>query len=126
IVAGIETKNIAGATGYIDTNLRAKLRFCINYLRNYDVLYVHVNGLDGAAHLRGPLLKTRMLERVDTELLGPLLGYLERAHAGAWRMAVLPDHYTLSVDGTHHPRPVPVLVAGAGVAGTGASRFTED
>jgi 2,3-bisphosphoglycerate-independent phosphoglycerate mutase len=126
IAAGIETKNIAGATGYIDTNLRAKLRFCINYLRNYDVLYVHVNALDEAAHVRDPVLKARMLERVDGELLGPLVAYLERAHSDSWRIAVLPDHYTLSLDGTHHPRPVPVLIAGAGVAGAGAARFTED
>jgi len=126
IAAGIETKNIAGATGYIDTNLRAKLRFCVNYLRNYDVLYVHVNALDEAAHMRDPVLKTRMLERVDSELLCPLVGYLERAHVDAWRIMVLPDHYTLSLDGTHHPRPVPVLVAGTGIAADPHARFTED
>src|SRR6187200_3469906 len=69
IAAGIETKNIVGATGWVDTNLRAKLRFTVNYLRNYDVVYVHVNALDEAAHMRDPLLKTRMLEAIDEQLL---------------------------------------------------------
>ena len=38
---------------------------------------------------------------------------------------VLPDHYTLSMDGTHHPRPVPVLVAGHGVVPSGDQRYSE-
>jgi len=125
IAAGIETKNIVGATGYIDTNLRAKLRFTINYLRNYDFVYVHVNSLDEAAHMRDPFLKARMLEKLDHELLGPLHAYLEKSHARDWRLMVLPDHYTLSADGTHHPRPVPLLVAGAGVAVDRHQRYTE-
>lgn len=125
IAAGIETKNIVGATGYVDTNLRAKLRFTINYLRNYDFVYLHVNALDEAAHMRDPLLKTRMLEHLDAELLGPLCGYLERNHPDDWRLMLLPDHYTLSHDGTHHPRPVPLVVAGHGVASTGHARLSE-
>ena len=125
LAAGIETKNIAGATGYIDTHLRAKMRFTVNYLRNYDLVYLHVNALDEAGHMRDPELKTRMLENIDGELLAPLTAYLERQHPGAWRIMVLPDHYTLSIDGTHHPRPVPALIAGAGVRATEQPRFTE-
>jgi 2,3-bisphosphoglycerate-independent phosphoglycerate mutase len=125
IAAGIETKNIVGTTGYIDTNMRAKLRFTVNYLRNYDFVYVHVNALDEAAHNRDPKLKTEMLEKLDTEVIGPLVQYLERVHPNDWRLMVLPDHYTLSHDGTHHPRPVPVLVAGAGVQATNQPRYTE-
>jgi len=125
IAAGIETKNIIGTTGYIDTNLRAKLRFTVNYLRNYDFVYVHVNALDEAAHNRDPLLKTKMLEQLDADIIGPLAQYLERVHANDWRLMVLPDHYTLSHDGTHHPRPVPVLVAGAGIRPTNQARYTE-
>ena len=125
IAAGIETKNIVGTTGYIDTNLRAKMRFTINYLRNYDFVYVHVNSLDEAAHNRDPILKTRMLEEVDAQIVGPLMTYLERNHADDWRLMVIPDHYTLSVDGTHHPRPVPVLLAGAGVVATEQQRYSE-
>jgi 2,3-bisphosphoglycerate-independent phosphoglycerate mutase len=125
IAAGIETKNIVGATGFVDTNLRAKMRFAVNYLRNYDFVYVHVNALDEAAHMRDPRLKTRMLEQVDEQLLGPLLAYLDRSHADDFRLMVLPDHYTLSLDGSHHPRPVPVLVAGHGVVPSGVDRFSE-
>lgn len=125
IAAGIETKNIIGTTGYIDTNLHAKMRFTINYLRNYDFVYIHVNSLDEAAHNRDPVLKTQMLEQVDEKIVGPLLAYLERNHADDWRLMVLPDHYTLSIDGTHHPRPVPVLLAGQGVTPTEHGRYTE-
>lgn len=125
IAAGIETKNIVGATGFVDTNLRAKLRFTINYLRNYDVVYVHVNSLDEAAHMRDPFLKARMLEELDSQLLGPLMAYLDKNHARDWRLMVLPDHYTLSHDGTHHPRPVPLLLAGAGIAPDRHQRYSE-
>jgi 2,3-bisphosphoglycerate-independent phosphoglycerate mutase len=125
IAAGIETKNIAGTTGYIDTNLKAKLRFTVNYLRNYDFVYVHVNALDEAAHNRDPQLKTKMLENLDADIIGPLTSYLDRNHADDWRLMILPDHYTLSHDGTHHPRPVPVLVAGAGIVSSNQPRFTE-
>jgi 2,3-bisphosphoglycerate-independent phosphoglycerate mutase len=66
-----------------------------------------------------------MLEQLDRDIIGPLAQYLERTHPDDWRMMVLPDHYTLSHDGTHHPRPVPVLVVGAGVMPTNQSRYTE-
>jgi 2,3-bisphosphoglycerate-independent phosphoglycerate mutase len=125
IAAGIETKNIVGATGYIDTNLRAKLRFTINYLRNYDFVYLHVNSLDEAGHMRDARLKTRMLEKLDAELLGPLLTYLDRNHPDDWRMMVIPDHYTLSIDGTHRPRPVPLVLAGTGIAPDRNARMSE-
>lgn len=125
LAAGLETRHIPGANAYIDTNYRGKLNAALDYLERHDFLFVHVNAPDEEAHKRDVGGKVRSIELLDREIVSPLLDRLEERYPGSFRIALLPDHYTLVSDGTHGAQPVPVAWAGAGVHASGALRLTE-
>ena len=85
---------------------------------------MHVEGPDEAGHQGSAAEKVRALERIDAELLGPLLGGLARL--GPHRVLVAPDHYTPIARRTHVGDPVPYLLWPApGGTPAGAARLTE-
>lgn len=99
-----------GATGYIDTDYTAKARAACAALEQSDLVIVHINAPDEAAHLRQAALKTEALEKTDRLVLTPLLRHL-RAHApNAFSLAVCIDHMTRVTDGKHAPAPPPCLI----------------
>lgn len=112
---GMEAARVDGATGETDTDLGAKCRAAEAALLRHETVAVHVEGTDMAAHRRGPDEKRRMIERIDSELVGPLA-----ARPGV-RLAVTCDHATSSASGRHLPTPVPYLLSDPGVPG----RFSE-
>ncbi len=109
-------ETIPEATGYSDTNLQAKLAYSIRGLQRSDFVYIHVNAADEESHRHSLSGKIAVLERVDRELLGPLVHYLRQHHPGEFRLAFLPDHTTRLSDGQHQPQPVPFLIYGTGIA----------
>ncbi len=123
--AGLDASKVPGATGYSDTNLQAKLEFAQNRLRYHDLAFVHINAPDEEAHRLDPVAKVRILEKIDRELIKPLYHFLESNFAGEYRIAILPDHYTLSKDGTHTDHLVPYLVYGKGIKRDDVRQFTE-
>lgn len=125
LAAGLETRHIPGANAYIDTNYRGKLEATFEYLERHDFLFLHVNAPDEEAHKRDVEGKVRSIELLDREIVSPLLDRLEDRYGGDFRIAILPDHYTLVSDGTHGAQPVPVAWAGRGIVAAGARRLTE-
>jgi len=122
---GMDTREIAGATGYLDTDLKQKLRYAKNFLQHNDLVFIHVNAPDEEAHLHHVENKVRAIERIDHEIVQPLVAFLDERYPGNYRIAILPDHYTRLEDGHHGTEPVPYVVYGAGVAADGAVAFTE-
>jgi 2,3-bisphosphoglycerate-independent phosphoglycerate mutase len=112
-----------GATGDVDTDLRAKLQAAIAEMAGgAGRVVVHVGGPDEAAHRRDPGAVVAALERLDAELLGPLRDAV-RAIGG--RLAVCPDHGTDPATGRHLAAPVPAVVWGAGVDPCGPAAVEE-
>ena len=107
IALGVPTPMVPGATGDVDTDLAAKAAVTLRELQDHERVALHVEGADMAAHRRDPVAKTRFLERLDRELLGPLL-------AAGVDMLVTCDHGTCSGTGRHLADPVPVLVSRGG------------
>ncbi len=106
----------AGATGDIDTDLRAKAQAAIAAIAEGAArVVVHVGGPDEAAHRRDAAAVVDVLERMDGELLAPLHAAVA-AHGG--RLAVCPDHGTDATTGRHEAAPVPAVVWGDGVVAT--------
>jgi 2,3-bisphosphoglycerate-independent phosphoglycerate mutase len=113
----------AGATGDVDTDLRAKAVAAITEIAaGAPRVVVHVGAPDEAAHRRDRAAVVAVLERLDRELLAPLRDVVRAARG---RLAVCPDHGTDPADGRHHGEPVPGLVWGAGVEPGGGPRLTE-
>jgi 2,3-bisphosphoglycerate-independent phosphoglycerate mutase len=108
-LAGLAVIDVPGATGDLDTDYGAKAIAAIAALDAHDLVWVHVEAPDEAAHMGSVAEKVRAIECVDAEVLAPLLA-LEPAPA----VLVLPDHPTPLRTRTHDASPVPFVFAPGG------------
>ncbi len=115
--------DVAGATGYLDTDYAAKGRAGIEALKEFDIVCVHVEAPDEASHEGKALAKVEALERIDTDIVGPIREALKAYPQ--WRMLITPDHRTTLKTRAHAHGPVPFVVAGHGVSAHGQSGYTE-
>jgi len=112
---GWDIIEVEGATGYIDTNYAGKGRAAIEALKSHDLVVVHIEAPDEAAHDGDARAKVRALEAIDREIVGPILKTLE-ASDRPWRILVAPDHETPLDLRTHDREPVPFAMMGTGLA----------
>jgi 2,3-bisphosphoglycerate-independent phosphoglycerate mutase len=95
------------ATGDTDTDLVAKADAAEGAVAaGASRVVVHVGGADEAAHRRDRAAKVSFLERVDRELLAPLVRTARDAGA---ILRVGPDHGCDPRTGAHDPSPAPWL-----------------
>jgi len=123
--AGFRRVDVPGATGYTDTNFRGKGEYALRELAEQDFVLIHVEAPDEAGHNGDAPTKVRSIERIDEEILGPLL---ERARsAGDLGILVLPDHPTPVEIRTHSQEPVPFLFypVPEGLSAFPGKRYTE-
>ena len=93
-------------------------------LADHDLVFVHVEAPDEAAHQADAKAKVHAIEQIDRHIVGPLLEHLE-ASGQPWRILVLPDHPTPCTRRTHAREPVPFAMAGVGVASVLELAFDE-
>ncbi len=124
IYLGLDIIEVPGATGYIDTNFAGKAEYALKALETRDFVLIHVEAPDEAGHNGSAPDKVRSIERIDSEMLTPIL---ERAKAGDLCILVLPDHPTPIKIRTHAQEPVPFVYypAPPSMQGNTASRYTE-
>ena len=114
-LAGMDIIEVAGATGYLDTNYAGKGQAAIEALGANDLVLVHVEAPDEAAHEALVEEKINAIEQIDKHIVGPLLKRLQKERQ--WRIMVLPDHPTPIRLRTHTEQPVPFALAGTGITG---------
>jgi 2,3-bisphosphoglycerate-independent phosphoglycerate mutase len=129
--AGLTVLDVPGATGALDTDYGAKARAALAALEDHEFVWVHVEAPDEASHQGDLTEKIRAIERVDHEVLAPLLGAADPP-----AVMVLPDHHTPLRLRTHAAAPVPFVIAcpprpaptggGAAVAGAGPDAAARD
>jgi 2,3-bisphosphoglycerate-independent phosphoglycerate mutase len=108
-LAGLEIIKVPGATGYIDTNYEGKVSAALSALeKGADIVYLHLEAPDEAAHSGDLALKIKAIELFDQRIVGPILAGLNKYED--WIMLVLPDHTTPVKIRTHHDDPVPFVV----------------
>jgi 2,3-bisphosphoglycerate-independent phosphoglycerate mutase len=114
VYAGMDVPTVPGATGDLHTDFAAKGRAAVAALEDHDFVFVHVEAPDEAAHMGSAAEKVRAIERVDADVLAPLLAASQRP-----AVMVLPDHPTLVRTRTHAAAPVPFVYGqpGDGVSG---------
>jgi 2,3-bisphosphoglycerate-independent phosphoglycerate mutase len=115
--AGFDVIDVPGATGDLDTDYAAKARAAVAALERYDIVWVHVEAPDEAAHMGDLAERIRAIERVDGEVLAPILAAPQRP-----AVLLLPDHYTLLRTRTHFGPPVPFAFASGATRAGEASR----
>lgn len=109
ICAGMNSVDVDGATGYLDTNFDGKRKAAIEEFKNgADLVYVHVEAPDECGH-RGEIEnKVKAIEMIDEHILGPVVEFLKGYDDFA--VLVCPDHPTPLSIRTHTSTPVPYLI----------------
>lgn len=124
IYAGMEVIRVPGATGLHDTNYEGKAAACLRALDEFDLVYVHVEASDEAAHARDLDLKIRCIEYLDHRLIRLVLDGI-RSRSDLVSLAVLPDHPTPVETGDHGREPVPVALLRPGLPPDSCQRYDE-
>lgn len=114
---GWDRIEVAGATGYLDTNYAGKGEAAVTALDKYDIVCVHVEATDEASHEGRYDAKIQALEAIDKHIVGPIRNNL--ASHGDYRLLVLPDHPTPCTTKKHSHGMVPLAVCGSGISGYG-------
>ncbi len=103
---GMDVIDVPGATGYIDTNYEGKAEYALRSLEQRDLVLVHVEAPDEAAHSGDIEQKVKAIENFDRLVVGKILRGLESEYAD-YKVLALPDHYTPTALKVHTREPVP-------------------
>ena len=90
-------------------------------MEQYDLVIIHVEAPDEAAHGGDIDGKVEAIQKADTEILGRIVQW----KSDTLRVMVLPDHPTPISTQTHSAEPVPFVLWGDGFTSNGASHFSE-
>lgn len=121
-VTGLETINVPGATGWIDTNYAGKVEATLGALKRLDLVVIHLEAPDEASHQGELKLKLQAIEDFDAQVVGPLLAALPSF--GDFRVLAACDHYTPVSLKTHTSDPVPFIIYGQGGTALAPSGLT--
>jgi len=120
-MAGMAILEIKGVTDGLDNDYAAQVSGALESLDGYDLVVIHVEAPDEAAHAGSIGEKIEAIRRVDAEVVSRLRSWRE----DDLRVLVMPDHPTPITVRTHTADPVPFLLWGKGFKANRARRFTE-
>jgi len=123
MAAGLRVIDVPGATGYLDTNYSGKAQYALDALRELDLVYLHVEAPDEAAHSADLRAKLQAIEQFDHLVVAKILEGL--SSLGQFRIMILPDHRTPLTVRTHTREPVPVAIFSANTTPDDMLAFTE-
>jgi 2,3-bisphosphoglycerate-independent phosphoglycerate mutase len=112
-LGGMTVLEVKGATGDAKSNLGAKARAALKALEEHDLAIIHVEAPDEASHAGDARAKVALLEKLDAEVIGPVLAAMEQAGG---RVALVTDHATSTEKRIHLSGEVPVALWGPGFA----------
>jgi 2,3-bisphosphoglycerate-independent phosphoglycerate mutase len=119
-IAGMDVPDVAGATGGLDTDYKAKADAALRLLQNHDFVFVNVKAGDIAGHDGDFRMKVRVVESIDM-MLGILLKDMKEDVV----VALTCDHSTPVVVKEHSADPVPITISGGGARVDGVREFDE-
>jgi 2,3-bisphosphoglycerate-independent phosphoglycerate mutase len=120
-MVGMDILDIPGVTDGLDNDYAAQASGALNALDAHDLIVIHVEAPDEAAHSGSIDDKIEAIQRVDSQVVSQLRLW----QSGSLRILVMPDHSTPLQTQTHVADPVPFMLWGSGFTANGAKRFTE-
>jgi len=120
-MGGMDRLDIPGVTDGLDNDYAAQAIGALEALEGNDLVVVHIEASDEAAHAGSVGDKIEAIWRIDGEVISRLRSW----RPNALRVLIMPDHPTPVKTQTHSPDPVPFMLWGAGFHANGAARFTE-
>ena len=121
LMVKMKVLNITGVTDNLDNDYAAQAAGALESLKGYDMVIIHVEAPDEAAHAGSIDDKIEAIHKVDIEIVSRLRSW----DKDALRVLIMPDHATPIKVQTHVAEPVPFMLWGAGFIANGAKRFTE-
>jgi len=120
-MVGMEVLNIPGVTDGLDNDYAAQGAGAVKALEEHDLVVIHIEAPDEAAHAGSIDGKIEAIHRVDRKVISQFRSW----GGGNLRLLVMPDHPTPIKSRTHSPEPVPFLLWGEGFKPSWAKRLTE-
>lgn len=125
ICSGMQTPDVKGSTGYLDTNFEGKTNAGIEAFKNgCDLVYLHFEAPDECGHRGEAQNKVKAIEYIDSRSLKIMLEYLDGCEDG-YRILIMPDHPTPLDTMTHSSEPVPFMIYDSTDPKNGVESFTE-
>ncbi|NQT07032.1 MAG: phosphoglycerate mutase, partial [Candidatus Omnitrophica bacterium] len=124
-IIGLEPIDVPGATGYYDTDYKAKADYALKSLEDKDFVYVHVEAPDEAGHNGDLRAKLAAIESFDKLVVGTILNKFKHG-SEPFRILVMPDHPTPISLRTHTSDAVPLAMFGKDIGTDDVKVFTEN
>ncbi len=122
---GMDSIDVAGATGNIETNFDGKAKAAIDALAGgTDFVYIHVEAPDECGHHAQADLKVKAIEIIDEKIVAPVMAYLEES-CEDYKVLICPDHPTPLDLMTHTKDPIPFVMYRKGQTDGKGLAYTE-
>lgn len=108
-LTGLDSVEVAGITGELDTNYEGKVDGAIAALETHDFVAIHVEAPDECTHNGDLKGKIQAIEWLDSRVIAPLVETLNQAGT-AYRLLILADHKTLTATRGHDGGAVPYIL----------------
>jgi 2,3-bisphosphoglycerate-independent phosphoglycerate mutase len=122
LVANMESIDVPGTTGNIDTNYLGKAEYALDALKRHDFVYIHVEAPDECGHRGEADNKVKAIEDIDRYIVKTLIEGLDGQD---YTIMVLPDHPTPISIRTHSSTPVPYIIYRSNDKKVGVPTYTE-
>lgn len=123
-IIGLDVIDVPGATGFFDTDYKAKADYALKSLEQKDFVFVHVEAPDEASHIGDLRTKISAIEKFDALVVGTMLkGLKDRQEE--FKILVLPDHATPISLRTHTDDPVCFAVYASNIKKDSVEFFCE-
>lgn len=124
LVAGMDSIEVEGACGTIDTNFRGKAEAALEAIKTHDFVYIHMEAPDECGHQGDKAGKIRSIELIDELVVRPI--YEEMTRRGErFKLLITPDHPTPLALRTHVADPVPFVMYDSGKDVFGCETYNE-
>jgi len=120
-MAEMEVLHISGVTDGLDNDYAAQAVGALEALNRHDLVVIHIEAPDEAAHAGVIDDKVEAIQLVDKEVVSRLRSW----RMDTLRTLIMPDHPTPIETQTHSSEPVPFMLWGPGFTSNRAKRFTE-
>lgn len=110
IGSGMNSIDVEGANGTLDTNFDGKAQAAISALESgEDFCFVHLEATDECGHQGDVQGKIKAVELIDEKIISPIVSHFA-GKGDDFAMLVMPDHYTPVSLRTHSSEPVPFML----------------
>ena len=108
--SGLNSVDVEGATGTIDTDFTAKANACLKeFEKGQKYVYLHLEATDECSHQGNLEEKIKAIEIIDKKVVKFLKESLDKV-GEPYRILIVPDHPTPVRLRTHTSNPVPYMI----------------